>query len=344
MSLFNSVKPPSPEAGLATGRKVAEEQQGYNIAAQRGSMVGQENPYGSLNYEQVGTGPNGVPIYKAKVSMSPENQALYNSLMGTKATAGTQAGNLLSGANYGAMSPTDVIGNMSSGMTSDIIRKGTEYLNPFFNTEREQLHTKLSNMGLKAGTPAYDNAMRSLDTSHGLVVSKQIADTMPQAFQMASQLYGMPAAMAMQLGGFGAPVTPNAEFVNAPQLQPPNLEGATAVANQNLMNIWKAQNEQQQNMMSGLMGIPTAILGGWSNSPTGSAALSSMLGLSDRRFKREIQPIGKWYNGLTLYLFKYLNDDEYQTGLMADEVEAVNPEAVVAVNGVKYVNYSLALS
>ena len=69
---------------------------------------------------------------------------------------------------------------------------------------------------------------------------------------------------------------------------------------------------------------------------------------SDRRLKERIVPIGLDISGIALYLFNY--KPEYRDalgrgrrfGVMADEVELVNPDAVsIASNGYKQVDYSM---
>ena len=51
---------------------------------------------------------------------------------------------------------------------------------------------------------------------------------------------------------------------------------------------------------------------------------------SDPRAKENIKAVGRdAATGLRLYQFNYLNDDRRFEGVMADEVEAVRPDAVV---------------
>ena len=61
--------------------------------------------------------------------------------------------------------------------------------------------------------------------------------------------------------------------------------------------------------------------------------------LSDRRAKTDIAEIGKSYDGLPLYRFRYIGDPELRVGVMAQDVEQVRPEAVVEIDGLKHVNY-----
>jgi hypothetical protein len=350
VSLFSSPSIPDPSQGIALGSQVAQQQQGYNtqagVQSQAGSMVNQVNPYGSLNYQQTGTGPNGTPLYTATEQLSPQQQNLFNLLQGTQATAGSGASNLLSGANYGSTSPTQAIGDMTSGLTGQILGQETNYLNPFFKTSRDQLDTQLRNQGLQPGEPGYDNAMRGLDTSQGLTVSNFLASAEPQAFSQASNLYQMPATMAESLANFGAPGSVNSNLTQTPGLnvQPANLTGATANETQALNSQYQSQLAQYGNMMSGLFGIPTAVLGGWAQSPSGGSAITSGLNslFSDRRLKTDIEKVGMLDTGLPIYLYRYKAGGPKQLGLMADEVEQVHPEAVGNVGGFKTVDYGVA--
>lgn len=69
---------------------------------------------------------------------------------------------------------------------------------------------------------------------------------------------------------------------------------------------------------------------------------------SDRAMKTDIRKVGSHPSGFGIYLFKYKTElreefgHESQFGVMADEVEAVMPEAVVLYpDGFKRVNYAM---
>jgi hypothetical protein len=69
----------------------------------------------------------------------------------------------------------------------------------------------------------------------------------------------------------------------------------------------------------------------------------SALALSDRRFKTNIKRladiVGKFV--YPTYEYTYIGDDHKVMGVMAQDVEKVNPDAVVTFYGVKYVDYGL---
>lgn len=65
---------------------------------------------------------------------------------------------------------------------------------------------------------------------------------------------------------------------------------------------------------------------------------------SDRRVKKDIRAVGKLDNGLPVYLFRYRDGGPFQIGLMAQDVEEANPEAVIEHGGVKRVFYERAVA
>ncbi len=251
---------------------VASTQQGYNTTSgqqsQQGSMVSQSNPYGNLNYAQTGTSSNGTPLYTATTTLSPQQQQLLSSLTGTQTAAGNQGQQLITGANYGAVSPSTAIGNATSGLTGAAVQQEQQYLQPFFQPQIAQLDTQLRNQDFDPSTPAYQQAMNNLLQSQGQTESGFVANIEPQMFQQALQTYNEPAQLGTSLAQFGAPTNPNQSFVSTPQLniQPADYTGAVASSNQANMAAFQAQLQQNNAMMSGLFGIPTAVLGGLAKS------------------------------------------------------------------------------
>ena len=60
---------------------------------------------------------------------------------------------------------------------------------------------------------------------------------------------------------------------------------------------------------------------------------------SDRRIKEDIKRIGKTDDGLPIYTFRYKGDSTVHMGVMAQDVEKKNPDAVKEIDGIKAVNY-----
>lgn len=85
-----------------------------------------------------------------------------------------------------------------------------------------------------------------------------------------------------------------------------------------------------------------------SNTTTKPSTAGSILGaagsiasiFSDRRTKRDIHEFSILPDGLGVYTFRYLGDDEVRVGVMADEVEILRPWALgPVVGGFQTVNY-----
>ena len=72
------------------------------------------------------------------------------------------------------------------------------------------------------------------------------------------------------------------------------------------------------------------------------AKLLPMLGLSDKRAKENIKPVGKTFDGQTVYTYNYKGDSTPRMGLIAQEVEKHHPGAVGIARGLKTVDYAKA--
>ena len=110
---------------------------------------------------------------------------------------------------------------------------------------------------------------------------------------------------------------------------------------------------QMLNQASGIMyGAPNMGSTSTTTTPVGND-ISSWLGLgesllgfltpSDERLKDNMHPIGKSFDGQTIYRFNYKGDPKTQVGFSAQEVEKNHPEAVYKnEDGLRFVNYDQA--
>ena len=67
--------------------------------------------------------------------------------------------------------------------------------------------------------------------------------------------------------------------------------------------------------------------------------IGATLGLSDKRMKENIRPIGELFDGQKVHSFNYKGDPRTQIGLIAQEVERHRPSAVDHIKGMKTVDY-----
>ena len=81
----------------------------------------------------------------------------------------------------------------------------------------------------------------------------------------------------------------------------------------------------------------------WSTigSIAGTAAMALMM-FSDRRVKDDVEVIGEMLDGTPIYSYRYKGDVTPRIGLMAQDVEQRDPDAVVEIGGIKAVNYDRA--
>ncbi len=329
---------------VADPNVVAANQQGLNTdmlkEVQAASNVNQNTPTGSLTYTQTGVGPNGVPTYTATQTLSPAEQSLLTTMQGTQGTAGKQAGTLLSNADYGSTDPSKVIGDATSGNTQALLKQETSYLNPQFTQQTDQLDAHLRSQGIYPGSPAYTQQMQNLQLNQNQAVTGFLATAEPAAYQQAVSSYGLPAELSKSLMGVAQPA--GLGLTSTPQASgsPADLVGATSSANSANMAAYNAQLNQQNAMMSGLFGLGAASISGGSGG-FGNSLAGALLG-SDRRIKKNIRQIGTMFDDTPIYRFQYIGSEQWQIGVMAQDIEKFEPGAVHEIAGVKYVNYQMA--
>lgn len=147
-----------------------------------------------------------------------------------------------------------------------------------------------------------------------------------QDFSERMAQYQLPfqtAAMIQQLGNNvqmpqGIGYTPS-------QVGQTDVLGANALSQQQANANYLARQQQQNGLMSGLFSL-------------GAAAIKAAPGVSDRRLKSEIKRVGTLDNGLGVYTYRLLGGP-MQMGVMAQEVQVVNPAAVQEYDGILHVNY-----
>ena len=86
-----------------------------------------------------------------------------------------------------------------------------------------------------------------------------------------------------------------------------------------------------------------SILGSAGSAAGAALGAKAVAALSDRRMKKSISEVGRLHNGLPVYVFTYKGGTKPQIGVMAQDVEKVNQDAVIEINGIKMVNYEKAV-
>jgi len=175
---------------------------------------------------------------------------------------------------------------------------------------REDMMARKRAEAAQAGQQAF-NLAGQFYTAPGL----QLLGSQPLSYQVGNQMMGL----GLDAIGAGRPQLFDAgSALNLGAAQRQNILSANAATQQNRATYSAA-------MMNMIGGVAQGV---------GSFAAS------DRRVKTNIKIVGKTDSGLPVYTYKYKGQNTTQMGVMAQDVEMVNPEAVVEINGIKHVDYN----
>lgn len=249
MSFFS---PPSPPDPVATSNKQNE----YNIntgsSQQRLNMVDQINPYGALQYTQTGVNADGTPKFQATSDLSPDQQNLLRLRTSGQASLG-EAGRSLASDVQGMYSQAPQIN--PSELTNKMMGWWEDYMSPIHQKQQNALDAKLHNQGIDPGNKAWDSAQNLQARNVNDARTSMFLQAEPQAFSQAMSEYRLPLDTLGMLGGMASPTNPS--FMNTPtvNVQPPNYMGA-------VQQNYQAENQNYQNLMKGMFGMGTALIGG----------------------------------------------------------------------------------
>ncbi len=293
------------------------------------NMTNQVGPWGSTTYNPSGSASFvdsqgrtvSVPQYTQTTTYNPEQQAIFDKT--------TQAQTNL------------------AGIASDQSARMGEYFNDPFKFDNQDaadwsydlassrilpqqqqaegdLRNRLVNSGIRPGTAAWDREMTRMTQGNTDQMNQLALNGRGQAFNEAMTTRNQPinelsaflSGSQIQGPGTGMSATPNAGVGGVDY---------TGLVNQQYQGKVAGQNA----MMGGLFGLAGSL---------GSAAM-----MSDRRLKTEIERVGMLDNGLPVYSYRYTWGGPVQIGLMAQDVEKINPAAVIEIDGFKAVHYDRAV-
>ena len=337
---------PAPSAPAAPDyRAAAQETAAGNLDAARAAAaanrVNQVTPYGNLDYSQNGVDQYGNPTWTATTSLSDVGQQLLNNQ--------NQASLGLGSTINSALGRTQEM--MGQGFNPNLpqvgINAGQNYqdaamqrLAPQLQQSREALNNQLANSGIPVGSEAYmraqmsqgqkENDLLAANTTQGFNTGLAANQ---QAYNQALTNYNIPLNTLSSLRS-GAQVQ-NPTFQNAPQqatTSGADILGASQMGYNAQMGDFNAKQAAQQSFNQGIMGLGAA----------------GVMKYSDVRTKENIKPIGWLPNGLPVYEYEYKPEFKdvaghgKHIGVMAHEVEEVQPEAVITrFDGYKMVNYGV---
>ncbi|NBR32731.1 MAG: tail fiber domain-containing protein, partial [Sphingomonadaceae bacterium] len=205
--------------------------------------------------------------------------------------------------------------------------------------------------GQGTGTAQQQAALAQQLFNQGLGTSQQFANLGQQQFGQGMTAAQQNAALGAGLFGMGSQTAQGLANLGL-GAQSAGLQGAQAQ-----MAAGQAQQQTQQAGLQALynqflqqQSYPFQVAQFLANIAMGTGALSgsttqtnqAMGGFSDKRLKENVKPVGKTFDGQTIYSYNFKGDPQTEIGLIAQEVEKRHPEAVGLAGGYKTVRYDKA--
>lgn len=215
-----------------------------------------------------------------------------------------------------------------------------------FSGAAQEMNRDLGRMGLNPADPKYFGMRRTLASDQALATSRAMNKTREAAKQMGWAKKMDAAALGRGLPGFSSGSSQLAMGWGGQGMQAGGLGMNAAMGGLQGMNQ-SAQGAGGNyagagNTYTNIAGIRQR------SSAEGSEILGTIAGagmgrfMSDRRLKTDIEQVGTMRNGLPIYKFRFKSGGPYHTGVMADEVARVMPEAVHRMpSGYFAVDYSM---
>jgi hypothetical protein len=313
----------------------------YEAAAEAtaaGNRVNQVTPYGNLTYTESGVDSQGNPKWTANVELSEDQRKLLEQQNKTSLGLGELQQQGLGYVKNMISSPFDTSGlpqtgiNVGENMTESVMRR----LQPQLEQEQKSFDAQMANQGIPVGSEAYMNAKRAFDQrQNDRLTSAVIQGTdvglraRGQGFNELGYIRNEPINTLSAIRS-GSQVT-NPNFVTTPAGA--DYLGAAQSGYNAQLSAANAQNAAKNSFTSGLMSLGGTL---------GGAAIMA----SDIRVKENIKYLGELTNGLPFYEYEYkpefkaIGGEGKFIGVMAQDVEKVQPEAVIEhPDGYKMVNY-----
>lgn len=344
-----SPPPPPDYAAAATAQGAANKEAA--IASSRLNNPNVVSPYGTQTFTE--NGEDGRPTVTQ--TFSPEQQALFEQSLATKQQLG-ELGQQGATALQGIVGKDlDLSGAPAVGSYDDTRNRVIDAMmgraDEDYAATREKANSDLIAAGIRPGTKAYADRMQQIERSHndarqqaeiagGNAATQAFATDTQRRKDVIAELLAqrqtpLNEVSALMSGSqvnnpFAMPgVAQNANIAPAP------VFNATVAKGQYDTDLYNANAAQQGNMMNGLFSLGSAGIGAY-----GMMNAAPFLAASDRRLKSNIVRVGTHPLGIGIY--EYDIGGEHRTGVMADEVLEVKPEAVLTMpNGYMAVDYGM---
>ena len=287
---------PDPYTSAQAQYQFGTQAAAYNKALGAGSTV---TPGATQTNKQTGTDPTtGAPIYTSTTTLSPAQQQIYNALQTGQQSQGATADQLAARAGSSLTAPLpNAPGEQAVQMGIDtsqvpgIVGQGdlnaftqqqqqaayanqTQYLDPQYQQQQEQLDSQLRNSGAHPGDPAYDNAMKLFTNQKQQAYESAFNNSQQTGLAAQQALYGESANTNQQVFGEQAAKQQAANSA-AQQKYGMDLQQLSTV-----LGLRMAPQDEYSSVISGITnpgggGGPSMGLGGSSGSGGGGSAVSA---------------------------------------------------------------------
>lgn len=283
--------PAAPDPAATANAQAAANAETARVQA-RLNRVNQTTPFGTQTYTDLGN-----DRWSSDITLSPEQQALYNSQTRT----GQGLYNLAEGAlprvasainsNIDTSWLPDVVGsqgdvvNRSREVAQSLYDAGVARLQPQFDRARDQTFQTLADRGIGAGSgDAWTNTLRDERQIQNDALLGLNAQATQAAGAEQNRLTNLAQAIrqgdiqeqnffrsqpindvATLLGTSPGVTTP--QFTQAPQVgvAPTDVVGPINQQYQASLASWNANNQRQNSLLGGLFGLGGTALGGWAS-------------------------------------------------------------------------------
>lgn len=311
--------------------------------------------------QETAPGDDYTPRYERIEELTPEGQRLLDMTTDAQMMFGETANRQLENLGGVLDAPMDMaaMGEMPTP-NMDMWRQTADNMmariSPQMERQRAALETRLANQGIQYGTEAWRAAMDDYNramTDTRLAVDSAAGDEMARMYGLETDarsraLNEMLMARSQPLNEVAALMSgaqvqqPQFAPTPMPQMQAPDIMGATFGAANQRNAAWQQQQQNAAANTQGLFGLlgQGAMAYALMNPATAGAAAAPAFAFSDRRLKRNVRRIGSLASGLPLYLYRYIWGGAEQIGVMADEARALFPGAVRRIGAFDAVNYA----
>lgn len=316
------VQTPDP---VATAQAQTQSNKETAITQAQLNNYDQVTPDGTMTYTQTGTYADGTPKFTKTISYSPTQQAIYDTNNATKQNIATIGKD--QSARIGDLLGTPF--SVDQAIADRITSLGSQRLDPRFATEEDALRTRLANSGIQEGSKAWNDAYKNFSQSKNDAYNQLYLQGSGQAMQESLAQRNQPINEISALLSGSQVSTPT--FGSTPQTSVAGTDVAGITQNAYLDANQQAQQSVAANnaTMGGLFGL-AGTLG------------TGLIKYSDENLKEDIKKVGELDNGLPVYSYRYKAGGPTEIGLIAQDVEKVNPDAVARVAGALAVNYDKA--